>query len=233
MKSIDTTQTYCLKNNFAAPLGCVGGYTVLIRMYTVVGLGNPGPQYEKNRHNAGRLVVEKLAEEASAELKAKKKPDHLVGKGDLSGTSLRFVLPDTFMNKSGAALLPYIKSVRAAKTLIVVYDDIDLSFGKVRVSFGSSAGGHNGVKSVERSLKTRDFIKVRIGISKSARGRAKKPLGEKAVLEFLLGNFTPKELSALRGEVYTRVRDALSAVAENNDVIFGMNRVNGLPPVSP
>lgn len=198
-------------------------------MYTIVGLGNPGGEHVKNRHNTGRLIVEKLAHEHGAELKQKKKPDHWAGAGDVAGERVRLVLPDTFMNKSGSAVASYIKSVSAAKQLIVVYDDIDLPLGKVRVSFGSSSGGHNGVRSVERAVKTKNFIKIRVGVSKSARGRAKKPEGEQATIDHLLGNFTKSEIEKVSGSVYKRASLAISTVLETGDPVLAMNAVNGLP----
>lgn len=198
-------------------------------MYTIVGLGNPGGEYAKNRHNTGRLIVEKLAHEHGAELKQKKKPDHWAGAGDVAGERVRLVLPDTFMNKSGSAVASYIKSVSAAKLLIVVYDDIDLPLGRVRVSFGSSSGGHNGVRSVERAVKTKNFIKIRIGVSKGTRGNAKKPIGEKAVVDYLLGNFTKAELEKLEGPVYERASLAIRTILETGDPVMAMNAVNGLP----
>lgn len=201
-------------------------------MYTIVGLGNPGGEYTYTRHNAGRSIVLKLAETSGVELKEKKKPDHHVATGEVLDEKVRLVVPNTFMNNSGKAVLPYIKSVPAAKKLVVVYDDLDLPLGVVRVSFGSSSGGHNGVKSVERAVKTKQFIKIRIGVSKSARGKAKKPDGEKAVLDHLLTSFTKKEFELITGAVYERVCIALSTLFETSDPVLAMNAVNGLPPLS-
>lgn len=198
-------------------------------MYTIVGLGNPGAEYAKHRHNTGRNIVEKLAHEHSVALLEKKKPPCRVGAGDIAGERVRLVLPDTFMNKSGSAVASYIKSVGAAKNLIVVYDDIDLPLGRVRVSFGSSSGGHNGVKSIERVVKTKNFIKIRVGVSKSAHGRAKKPEGEKATIDYLLGNFTKGEMEKLEGSVYERATLAIRTVLKNGDPVMAMNAVNGLP----
>ncbi|MEK7613754.1 MAG: aminoacyl-tRNA hydrolase [Patescibacteria group bacterium] len=201
-------------------------------MYTIVGLGNPGGEYNYTRHNTGRMIVEKMASEGAVSLKQKKKPDLWVGTGDVVGEQVRLVLPDTFMNNSGKAVAFYIKSVSAAKKLVVVYDDIDLPLGVVRVAFGSSSGGHNGVKSVERALKTKDFIKVRVGVAKAARGKAKKPVGEKAVLAHLLSKFSKKEHELVVGGVYERVLVALAAIFESGDPVKGMNAVNGLPLAS-
>jgi PTH1 family peptidyl-tRNA hydrolase len=198
-------------------------------MYTIVGLGNPGGEYAKTRHNAGRILAEKLSQEGNIELKEKKKPDMQVGTGVLFEEKVRIVLPDTFMNKSGSAVTPFIKSVNAAKTLVVIYDDIDLPLGKVRVSFGSSSGGHNGIKSIERAVKTKNFIKVRVGVSKAGKKGAKKPTGEKATLDHLLGVFTKAELENIDSEIYERVAHALDTIFTTGDPVMGMNAVNGLP----
>lgn len=198
-------------------------------MYTIVGLGNPGGEYERTRHNAGRDVVRRVAEECESTLTQKKKPDHEVGSGVFAGEKVRFVLPNTFMNNSGKAVVPYIKSVAAAKKLVVVYDEIDLPLGVVRVAFGSSSGGHNGIKSIERAVKTKNFIKIRIGVSKAARGKAKKPEGEKEVINYILGAFTKKEHELLNGAVYERVLRALEVIVETDDPVKAMNAVNGLP----
>lgn len=211
----------------------------LFFMYTIVGLGNPGGEYVKNRHNAGRNIVGAFAKQHALELKEQKKPGLLVGAGDVWGEKVRAVLPNTYMNKSGGAVSKYVKSVSAAKNLIVVYDDIDLPLGKVRVSFGSSSGGHNGVRSVERAVKTKNFIKIRIGVSKSAHRTAggekiisaKKPEGDKAVVEYLLGNFTKGELEKLEGPVYERASLAIRTILETGDPVLAMNAVNGLPLV--
>jgi len=200
-------------------------------MYTIVGLGNPGGEYAHHRHNTGRSIVSALAKERGIALGEKKKPPHVVGTGVVANEKVRVVLPDTFMNKSGSAVAPYIKSAKAAEKLILVCDDIDLPLGKVRVSFGSSSGGHNGVRSVERALKTKNFIKIRVGISKLSRGKAKKPDGEEAIIGHLLGNFTKGELEKVRGPVAERVRLALKTIFETHDPVMGMNAINGLPIV--
>lgn len=198
-------------------------------MYTIVGLGNPGPEYTHTRHNAGRLLVESFAEEASVDLKEQKKPPHRVGTGEFLGERVRLVLPDTYMNKSGSAVSKYIKSVGTAKKMVLLYDEIDLPLGVVRVSYGSSSGGHNGVKSVERAVKTKNFIKIRVGVSKKARGKAKKPVGDDAVVDYLMAKFSKKELELLKGSIRERVVLALNTIFETRDPVMGMNAVNGLP----
>ena len=202
-------------------------------MYTVVGLGNPGSEYDDTRHNAGRIMARLLMEEGEVRLKEQKKPKSWVGTGEVLGEKVRLILPDTFMNKSGSAVTPYIKSVGAAKKLIVMYDDIDLPLGTVRVSFGSSSGGHNGIKSVERAVKTKNYIKIRMGVAKPGKKKgsvvAKKPDGDDATIDYLLGKFTKAELEKLTGPIKERVFLALTTIFETGDPTMGMNAVNGLP----
>lgn len=152
--------------------------------HVIVGLGNPGEQYIHSPHNAGRLAVEHFARYAGAqEWKEHKKSNALVAKGDF-GT---LVLPNTYMNRSGSAVLHFVKSAKAAQKLVVAYDDIDLPLGKLKISFSRGSGGHKGVESIARALKTRDFIRVRIGASPATpSGKLKKPSGEAAVHDYLL-----------------------------------------------
>ena len=182
-------------------------------MYTIVGLGNPGDEYATTRHNAGRLVVATLVDDKKTLKKAK------------------VIVPTTFMNSSGKAVVPVIKSKKAATSLVVVHDDLDLPLGVVRVSFARGSGGHNGVKSIAKAVKTEDFIRVRIGVSKLARGKAKKPEGEKAILAFLLGSFTKSELAKIQGPIAARAGEAIAAIMKADDPVAGMNLVNGLVPI--
>lgn len=200
-------------------------------MYTIVGLGNPGGEYRNTRHNAGRIIASLIAEDEGIELKEKKKPNLLVGNGTVLGTKARIILPNTYMNKSGSAVAPHIKNAAAAKKLVVIHDEIDLPFGSVRIAFGSSSAGHNGVASVARTVKTKNFLRVRVGVAKVSRGKAKKPVGEEAVVKYLLGNFTSKELDLLKNEITDRALEGLEAVIETGKPEMGMNAINGLPLV--
>ncbi|PIR85281.1 aminoacyl-tRNA hydrolase [Candidatus Kaiserbacteria bacterium CG10_big_fil_rev_8_21_14_0_10_45_20] len=195
-------------------------------MYTIVGLGNPGGEYVHTRHNAGRILVESLATQEGVALKDKKKPAHLVGTGDVYGVRARLVLPNTFMNKSGTAVVGYVKTPKAGKNLIVVYDDIDLPLGVVRVSFGRGSGGHRGIESITRAIKTKDFIRIRVGVSKSARGRAKKPSGEKEVVDFLMGTFPKSQYEMLTGEIQEKVFRAIELILPEKSHVPAMNVVN-------
>lgn len=166
--------------------------------HTLVGLGNPGEKYQDSRHNAGRIVLEYIQQKNNfSTFENDKKFNSLVSEGELGGEYVFIILPETFMNKSGAAVKKVVTNVKKAERLIVVYDDLDLPLGTFKISFGRGSGGHNGLDSVARHLQTKNFIRIRIGISPAVRGimRARKPKGEKKVLDFVMGDFTKKERS--------------------------------------
>ncbi|MEK7480446.1 MAG: aminoacyl-tRNA hydrolase [Patescibacteria group bacterium] len=188
--------------------------------WVIVGLGNPGEEYTATRHNAGRMAVEYFAKslksgEFREDTKAKA---HVAGVMVGPATAGRgksaaaLVLPDTFMNKSGSALLKFVKSVKAAERLVVVYDDLDLPLGKVKLSYDRGSGGHKGLESVMRALKTKKFTRVRIGVSPSTAGGAlRKPEGDKVILNFILTKFRAHELEELK-RVFKRVAHALESI---------------------
>ena len=148
-------------------------------MKLIVGLGNPGIQYEKTRHNTGRIVLGLVEEKLE--------------------TKVKFLMPDTFMNNSGKVVAPLIKSKKDLAGMIVIYDDIDLPLGKMKISFNRSSGGHNGVGSIIKHLKTEEFVRIRVGICPTTpTGKLKKPKGEEAILKFLLGEFKKEELVILK-----------------------------------
>lgn len=135
-----------------------------------------------------------------------------------------FFYPDVYMNNSGGAIKKLVPSKKAAEGLIVLHDELDLPLGKVKISFGSSAGGHNGVKSIEKALKTKDYIRIRIGISGATpSGKLKRPTPDK-IVDFVLGKFKPGEqekLKKARKIVYEAIELILSdglgrAMSETN-----------------
>lgn len=168
--------------------------------YIVVGLGNPGEEYYETRHNTGRLIVEALAKDFSVgEWKEDKKLKALRARGRCGTHSIEFVLPDTFMNRSGNVLTTLVGSIKAAERLVVVHDDLDLPFPTLKVSFNRGSGGHRGVDSIIKAIKTKAFVRFRVGISKATpKGKIKKPSGEDEVQEYILGGFKKDELLELK-----------------------------------
>lgn len=182
-------------------------------MHVIVGLGNPDDEHVNTRHNTGRMLVEVLHTTHSfGEWKVEKKPPMRWAKGDIVGKKSVLVNPDTYMNNSGRAVAHFVKNKKDAGNTIVVYDDMDLPLGTIKISHGRSSGGHNGVESVIRALKTKDFVRVRVGVSpKGAKGMARKPSGEDKVLKFLLGKFTPTENTELK-KIFKRVIEAIETI---------------------
>ncbi len=180
----------------------------------IVGLGNPGKEYEKTRHNAGRNAVELVAkQEDFDEFVFNKKANALVSKGVIDGhgvsvkltdtpcpsEKVTLVLSETMMNLSGKAVSAFVKSPKAAKNLLVIHDDLDLPLGTIKMVFARGSGGHKGVESVMRAIKTQDFARIRIGISAvGKKNQAKKVSGEEKVIKQVIGKWKPSEEAALK-----------------------------------
>lgn len=161
--------------------------------WILVGLGNPGKEYEGTRHNVGREFLTALEDKLSKKAK--------------------IILPDVYMNNSGLALKNIATSKKQLEKLVVLHDELDLPLGRVKISSGGSAAGHNGVKSVQKGLKTEDFIRIRIGISGSTpKGKLKRPAPEK-ISDHVLGKFKAAELTKLKA-VRKTVAEALELLME-------------------
>ncbi len=166
----------------------------------IVGLGNPGKEYEKTRHNAGRNAVELVAKnEGFDEFVFNKTSNALVSKGAIEKENATLVLPETMMNLSGKAVAAFVKSPKAAKNLLVIHDDLDLPLGTIKMVFGRGSGGHKGVESVMRAIKTKDFARIRVGISAPGKkNQAKKVSGEEKVIKLVIGKWKPAEETAIK-----------------------------------
>lgn len=187
-------------------------YDLSMAGHTIVGLGNPGDEYAQTRHNTGRMLVELLHKKNEfSDWKTEKKPPMRWAKGEVNGKKAIVVAPDTFMNNSGRAVAHFVKSKKDAEHTIIVYDDLDLPLGTLKISHGRSSGGHNGLESVIKTLKTRDFVRIRVGVSPKGAKGVKKPSGEEKVLKFLLGKFSPADMLELK-KVFTRVLGALDTI---------------------
>lgn len=194
--------------------------------WIVIGLGNPGEEYAGTRHNAGRMGVEFFAKKRDASLWKEHKSSRSLTTGAHVGKEvLALVLPETFMNKSGFSAAKFVKSVKAAEKLIVVYDDLDLALGKMKISFDRGSGGHKGIDSIARALRTKRFVRIRVGISPStAGGKMRKPQGEKEVEKFILGQFKSHEMEELK-RVYARVAESIETIITEGREI-AMTRFN-------
>jgi PTH1 family peptidyl-tRNA hydrolase len=156
----------------------------------VVGLGNPGPDYDRTRHNVGFRVVELLAARAGGGRFAKHRSNADVLEGRLAGRKVVLAKPRTYMNVSGGPVTGLVRyfSVEPAD-LVVVHDDLDLGFGVVRLKRGGGEGGHNGLRSISQSLGTKDYLRVRFGIGR--------PPGRQDPADFVLKRFSGAEAKEL------------------------------------
>lgn len=140
-------------------------------MYIIAGLGNPGKQYEHTRHNAGFDAIDCIAGRYQISI-TEKKHKALCGKGVIDGTKVLLVKPQTFMNLSGQSLREIVDYYKAdpASELIVIYDDISLAPGRLRIRKKGSAGGHNGIKSIIAELGTQEFLRIKVGVGEKPAG---------------------------------------------------------------
>lgn len=194
-------------------------------MHYIAALGNPGADYATTRHNVGWLVLDLVAAACQlGERIAAARYSGEVREGAIAGQSVTVIYPTTFMNNSGVAVSKLVPR-SAAAALIVVYDDVDLALGEVKVSFGRGDGGHNGVKSIIEKLDTRDFIRIRVGISPMGlfSGKVKRPVADK-LQRYVMGHFTKRELAKV-AEVALRVSAILETVVREGHVA-AMNRYN-------
>ena len=186
-------------------------------MYIIVGLGNPSPEYAGTRHNTGFEVVGILADRfdiATDFIKHKA----VCGKGMIEGNRVMLAMPQTFMNLSGESVRELVSYYRidVATELIVIYDDVDLPPGRIRIRKSGSAGGHNGMKSIISGLGTQEFVRVRVGVGEKPRGYD--------LADYVLGCFTNEEKEIMDGAFI----DAANAVVAimNEGVDAAMNRYN-------
>ncbi|WP_145415431.1 aminoacyl-tRNA hydrolase [Paenibacillus xylanexedens] len=158
-------------------------------MKWIVGLGNPGSNYAKTRHNIGFMALDRLADRHNISI-TQNKCKALIGEGNIAGVKTVLIKPMTYMNLSGESVRAYMDFYKVSlEDLIVVYDDMDTEIGKVRLRYQGSAGGHNGIKSIIQHTGTQQFNRVRMGISRPDPGHA--------IVDYVLSTFMKKEKEAL------------------------------------
>ena len=178
--------------------------------YIIVGLGNSEPDYTDTRHNAGRMVLEYFrSEKGFPEWEDRKEIKARVSVGELGKEPVVLVEPDNYMNNSGESIEKLVKDEKNLEHLIVVHDDIDLPIGTLRISFDRGSGGHRGVESIVRSIKTHAFVRIRVGIAPvSPEGVIRKPEGERATERYVLKKFTKED----REKIDQVTKNAASAI---------------------
>ncbi len=193
-------------------------------MKLIIGLGNPGIEYQFTPHNAGFLAVDRIAEYCNATI-ANRRCRALTGKVSLAGSEVLLAKPETYMNLSGlsaSALVHELEIPIPSQDLIVIYDELDLPLGTIRIRERGSANGHNGVKSISGALGTEEWLRIRIGVGKPPLedGREIKSGGK----DYLLSPMRKQELVVL-DEVLDRVRSAVEAILTRG-VSAAMNEFN-------
>ncbi|HEX7321360.1 MAG TPA: aminoacyl-tRNA hydrolase [Mycobacterium sp.] len=172
----------------------------------VVGLGNPGPNYARTRHNVGFMVAGLLAERIGSTFKAHKRSGAEVATGRLSGRSVALARPRCYMNESGRQVGPLAKFYSVPPgDVVVIHDDLDLDFGCIRLKLGGGEGGHNGLRSIASALGSKDFHRVRIGIGR--------PPGRKDPAAFVLESFTAGEREQITA-ICAQAADATALLLE-------------------
>lgn len=186
-------------------------------MYLIAGLGNPGREYENTRHNAGFASIDRLAEKNHISIDTKKF-QALCGTGYIGGQKVLLLKPQTYMNLSGESLraaCDFFK-IDPEQELIVIYDDISLAPGQLRIRAKGSAGGHNGIKSIIAHLGTQVFLRVKVGVGEKPQGWD--------LADYVLGHFSKDEQPVMQ-EAFDRAADAAAALL-SEEVQRVMNEYN-------
>ena len=177
--------------------------------YIILGLGNPDKEYENTRHNVGMIILDAFANKIGAnEWKKDNNRDALVAKGEIGKEKLLLVKPQSFMNKSGIAVKDLAGQKKKLENLIVLQDDLDLPLGTMKIVFNRGSGGHKGIESIIRSVKSEAFVRIRIGICPTTpSGKLKKP-DHKKIMDFIVGALKPAEMLEVK-KISKKVIDSL------------------------
>ena len=192
---------------------------MLEKLFVIAGLGNPGRKYEDTRHNIGFRAIDYLSVKYGIGVN-RLKHKALIGDGIINGERVMLVKPQTFMNLSGESISEIVEWYKLpVKNLIVIYDDVDLPVGTIRIRPKGSSGTHNGMKSVIYHLQSDEFPRIRIGIGNAPE--------EWDLADYVLGKFSPEEVGIIAKSV-ERAAEA-AAVAIQSGIETAMNLYNGSP----
>ncbi len=188
----------------------------------VIGLGNPGKEYSMTRHNAGFMVVDKLADAYRISMD-KNKFDLIYGKGKIQGNDVMLAKPQAFMNLSGPPVQKLAGFYRiSCEDMLIIHDDIDLAFGRIKIKEKGGDGGHKGIRSIKDAFGGGNFTRLRIGIGRSEAGAD--------VVDHVLGRFDPEEKTLLDKIIATAMDAVLTILCEGAKE--GMNRFNRLKTIN-
>lgn len=186
-------------------------------MYIIVGLGNPGRQYDATRHNVGFIAIDEIAKRLNIKMD-RLKFKAIVGEGRIGTVKIVLAKPQTFMNLSGQSVVELMNYYKVDRSkLIVIYDDIDIDVGRIRIRLKGSAGTHNGMKNIIYLLGYDDFPRIRIGVSK--------PRPQQDLASFVLSKFEKEEIQPMIDSIETAAKAAIESVETTVDI--AMNKYNG------
>jgi PTH1 family peptidyl-tRNA hydrolase len=188
-------------------------------LFLIVGLGNPGRDYAKTRHNAGFIVVDQLAKRWQADWKSEKKFSARISRAEVGERQVLLCKPQTYMNSSGESVAAVVNFYRIALAqLLVIVDDADLPLGQLRLRPNGSSGGHHGLESIEQHLGSREYARLRIGIGRTA--------GPREITGHVLGRFSSTEAD-LADKVFAVASDQAECWL-NDGTQKAMNQFNGI-----
>ena len=188
-------------------------------MKLIVGLGNPGTKYKKTWHNIGFVAIDNIADEFNFDnFKSENKFKSDIATGQINNTKIILAKPQTYMNNSGEAVRAIAKYYKIKpKDIIVIHDDIDLPLGRLKIITGSSAGGHNGIKSIIQHIKTKDFARIKIGVATPKKDRMDS------------ADYVLAKVGLLQsGKTKEAIKKTTSAIEEvvSGDLVSAMNKLN-------
>jgi PTH1 family peptidyl-tRNA hydrolase len=186
-------------------------------MYVVVGLGNPGKKYENTKHNVGFVAMDILALDHSTKIN-KRRHRAKVGECTIGGEKVLLVKPQTFMNRSGESVISLVNYFKInPSNLIVIYDDVDIPLGHVRIRKSGSAGTHNGMRSIIKCLSSEGFPRVRIGVGADR--------GEIPLVDYVLAGFTKEQVPTIEASIVKAAAATAAIITEGIDL--AMTHFNG------
>ncbi|MBA7621517.1 Peptidyl-tRNA hydrolase [subsurface metagenome] len=193
-------------------------------MKLIVGLGNPGRAYAHNRHNVGFICLNHFARRQGIKFD-KKRGKARIGIGEVANNKIVIAKPQTYMNLSGQSVSRLVKKLNInLNDLLIIYDDLDLPPGKIRIRQGGSSGGHKGIDSIISSLGSQDFSRLRIGIGRPTTTEGSDQISEADIIAYVLSDFTPEEKQAIT-QVIPRVSEAIYCLLTEG-LTSAMNKYN-------
>lgn len=192
-------------------------------MKVIIGLGNPGSEYEKTRHNSGFMTIDKIADLLNVSIN-KKEHQALTGKTTYKGQQVVLLKPQTYMNNSGIAVSSFVNYYHIdLNDILVIYDDLDLKYGQLRLRSKGSAGGHNGIKSIISQLGTDQFKRIRIGIEKNP---------QIPVVDYVLGKIEKDKLDLYESSLDRAAKAAIAFIDTDFDKVMNMYNKEINDPIS-